>query len=172
MSSVFVHISGQWFFIIHTPGRRPPHITGHCVNKVTRGWVGAPNERNPFIINDAVVRFVDRCLSRGLGISPLRTRHRPEFFYSRCWPNIGPIIVFFRAFPKVGTLRFKKRGHSKLYWKSSDEYLSNSNFIRELCVSVGIGLSRVISCLNPVCVIIREKNLGFPIVPSLYLFSI
>ena len=59
----FVHPPGQLFFY-HTPGQRPPHFTGHCVNTVTLGWVGAPSERIPFRINDAVVRFVDRCLPR------------------------------------------------------------------------------------------------------------
>ena len=59
----FVHVSGPLFFY-HTPGQRPPHITGHCVNTVTLGWIGAPNERTPSIVYDAVVGFVDRCLSR------------------------------------------------------------------------------------------------------------
>ena len=47
-----------------TPGRRPPHITGRRVNTVTLEWVGAPNERALFRFLDAVVGFVDRCLSR------------------------------------------------------------------------------------------------------------
>ena len=34
------------------------------MNTVTRGWVGAPNERAPFRFHGAVVGFVDRCLSR------------------------------------------------------------------------------------------------------------
>ena len=59
----FLHIRGQ-MFSYQTPGRRPPRITGRTVNTVTRGWVGAPNERAPFRIHDAVVGFVDRCLSR------------------------------------------------------------------------------------------------------------
>ena len=51
-------------FLYQTPGQRPPCITGHFVNAVTRGWVGAPSERAPFRIHDVVVGFVDRCLSR------------------------------------------------------------------------------------------------------------
>ena len=48
-----------------TSGRRPPPITGRVVNTtVTRGWVGAPNERAPFRFRGAVVDFVGRCLSR------------------------------------------------------------------------------------------------------------
>ena len=54
----FVHTSGQLFFH-HMPGPRPPHVTGHCVNTVTLGWVGAPNERTPPRIQDTVVGFVD-----------------------------------------------------------------------------------------------------------------
>ena len=42
----------------------PPHATGHFVNTVTRGSVGAPNERSPFRFHGAVVGFVDRCLSK------------------------------------------------------------------------------------------------------------
>ena len=59
----FLHTSGQLFFH-HTPGQHPPHITGHCVRTVTLGWVGAPNERTSFKVHDAVVGFVDRCLTR------------------------------------------------------------------------------------------------------------
>ena len=59
----FVQTSGQMFFY-HTPGQLPPHDTGHGVKTMTLGWVGAPNERTPFRIHDAIVGFVDRCLSR------------------------------------------------------------------------------------------------------------
>ena len=62
LSSVFC--THPWTNVLYqTPGRRQPRITGRVVNTVTRGWVGAPNERAPFRIHDAVVRFVDRCLS-------------------------------------------------------------------------------------------------------------
>ena len=40
----FVHSSAQ-MCSHQTPGRRPPPINGRFVNTVTRGWVGAPNER-------------------------------------------------------------------------------------------------------------------------------
>ena len=50
--------------LYQTPGRRPQPITCRFVNSVTRGWVGAPNERAPFRFHGAVVDFVDRCLSR------------------------------------------------------------------------------------------------------------
>ena len=48
-----VHTSGQLFFY-HKPGQRPPHVTGHCVNAVTLGWVRAPDERPLCRIHDAV----------------------------------------------------------------------------------------------------------------------
>ena len=47
-----------------TPGRRRPHITGLRVNSVTLGWVGAPNERAPLRVHDAIAVFADRCLTR------------------------------------------------------------------------------------------------------------
>ena len=58
-----VHSSVQ-MCLYQTPGRRPPPITGRFVNTVTKGWVGAPNERAPLRFHGAVVGFVDRCLSR------------------------------------------------------------------------------------------------------------
>ena len=54
-----------WTNVLYqTPGRRLPRITGRVVNAMTRGWVGAPNERAPFRNHDADVGFVNRCLSR------------------------------------------------------------------------------------------------------------
>ena len=64
----FLHSSAQ-MCLYQTSGRRPPPVTGRFVNTVTRGWVGAPNERAPFLFHGAVVGFIDGC--RGLGISPL-----------------------------------------------------------------------------------------------------
>ena len=45
----FLHTCGQ-MFSYQMPGRRPPRITGHVVNTVARGWVGASNERALFRI--------------------------------------------------------------------------------------------------------------------------
>ena len=59
----FLH-TRERIFLYQTPGRRPPRITGRVVNTVTRGWVGAPNERAPFTFHGAVVGFVHRSLSR------------------------------------------------------------------------------------------------------------
>ena len=61
-----------------TRGRRPPRITGRFVNTVTRGWVGAPNERAPFRFHGAVVGFVDRCLSRTRNLAA-SNKHLAEF---------------------------------------------------------------------------------------------
>ena len=63
--------------LYQTPGRHPPHITDRIVNTVTRGWVVAPNERAPCGFHNAVVGFVDLCLSRtrNLAVEPLA-----EFF--------------------------------------------------------------------------------------------
>ena len=45
-----------------TPGGRPSYITGLRVNSVTLGWVGAPNERAPLRVHDAMAVFAARCL--------------------------------------------------------------------------------------------------------------
>ena len=85
-----------------TPGRRPPRITGRFVKAVTRGWVGAPNERAPFIFHGAVVGFVDRCLlsTRNLAASD---QHLAELFSGRSWPKICPGITFFGVFGRFET---------------------------------------------------------------------
>ena len=59
----FSHASAQMCFY-QTPGRRPARVTGRVVNTGTGGWVGALNERTPLRFHDAVVGFVDRCLSK------------------------------------------------------------------------------------------------------------
>ena len=75
------------------PGRRPPRVTGRFVNTVTRGWVGAPNERAPFRFHGAVVGFVARCLSRTRNLAA-SNKHLAEFFPGRSWPKIGPGNIF------------------------------------------------------------------------------
>ena len=51
-------------FFSQTLGRRLAHITGLRVNSVTLGWVGAPNERAPLRVHDAIAVFAARCLTR------------------------------------------------------------------------------------------------------------
>ena len=97
----FVHSSAQ-MCLFQTPGQRPPSITGHFVKTVTRGWVGAPNERAPFRFHGAVVGFVDRCLSRTRNLAA-SNEHLAEFFSGRSWPKIGPEIIFFGVFEKFET---------------------------------------------------------------------
>ena len=96
----FLH-TRERIFLYQTPGRRPPRITGRVVNTVTRGWVGAPNDRTSFRIHDAVVSFVDRYLSRTRNLAA-SIKHVAEFFLGRSWPNICPReVFFFRIFWKV-----------------------------------------------------------------------
>ena len=92
----FLHSSAQ-MCLYQTPGRRPPPITGRFVNTMTRGWVGAPNERTPFRFHGAVVGFVDRCLSRTRNLAA-SNKHLAEFFSGRSWPKDRPSNVFFFGF--------------------------------------------------------------------------
>ena len=130
------------------PGQLPAHDTGHCVKTVTLGWAGAPNERTPFRNHDAVVGVLVLSIHvcRGLGISPLRTKTSAWLFIKPILVQHRPQIFFFRAFPQVGTFRFTKRAQSKLYLKSYDGHVGNSNLFWELCVSTGIGLS-IVGCM-------------------------
>ena len=97
---LFLHSSTQ-MCLYQTPGRRPPPITGRFINTVTRGWVGAPNERAPFRFHGAVLGFVHRCLSRTRNLAAW-SEHLAEFFLrpilAQAWPKIGPGIIFFRGF--------------------------------------------------------------------------
>ena len=100
--------------LYHTPGRRPPPITGRFVNTSTRGWVGAPNERAPFRFHGAVVGFVGRCLSRTRNLAT-SSKHLAEFFSGRSWPKIGPGIMFFGVFEKFETFFSKICARSERY---------------------------------------------------------
>ena len=108
-----VHSSAQ-MCLYQTPGRRPPPITGRFVNTVTRGWVGAPNERAPIRFHGAVVGFVARCLSRTRNLVASNI-HLAEFFSGRSWPKIGPGIIFFGVFEKFETFFSKICAHSERY---------------------------------------------------------
>ena len=103
-SFYFLHISAQMCFY-QTPGRRPTRITGRVVNTATRGWVGAPNDHAPFRLHDAIVGFVDRCVSRTrilaaskLSFSPadLGPTSAQEFsfsFFVQLWKLFGTICA-------------------------------------------------------------------------------
>ena len=84
------------------------------VNTVTRGWVGAPNERAPFRFHGAVVGFVNRCLSRTRNPAA-SNKHVAEFFSGRSWPKIGPGIIFFGVFEKFETFFLKICARSERY---------------------------------------------------------
>ena len=58
-----LYTRSQMFFS-QTPGRRPPYITGLRETSETLGWVGAPNERAPLRVHDAIAVFFARCLTR------------------------------------------------------------------------------------------------------------
>ena len=61
----FLHSSAQMCFVSDAwPAPATYHVIGRFVNTVTRGWVGALNERAPFRFHGVVVGFVDRCLCR------------------------------------------------------------------------------------------------------------
>ena len=82
--------------LYQTPGRRPPRTTGRFVNTVARGWVGAPNERAPFIFHDAVVGFVDRYLSDSES-----RRFQLNIWLSFSQADLGPTfaqILFFSGY--------------------------------------------------------------------------
>ena len=120
----FVHTSGQLLFY-HTPGQRPPYVTGYCVNTVTLGWVGAPNERTPFKFHDAVVGFVDRCLSR--------TRKLAASNHTNAWVFLTPVLAhhrphncFFRAFPNFGLSVWRNVPIASCTQNNYDGYLGNS----------------------------------------------
>ena len=107
--------------LYQTPGRRPPPITGRFANTVTRGWVGAPNGRAPFRFHGAVVRFVDRYLSRTRNLAA-SNKHLAEFFSGRSWAKIGPIIIFFGVFEKFES--FSRRfaliaSGTEIFWRVS-----------------------------------------------------
>ena len=118
---LFSHSSAQ-MCLDQTLGRRPPRISGRFVNTVTRGWVGAPNERAPFRFHGAVVGFVDRCLSRTRNLAA-SNKHLAEFFSGRSWPKIGPGIIFFGVSENFETFFSKICAHSERYIKSFGGYL-------------------------------------------------
>ena len=99
--------------LYQTPGRRPPPVTGDFVNTVTRGRVGAPNERAPFRFHGAVVGFVHRCLSRTRNLaasSNIWLSFSQADLSSRSAQNF-----FFRGFEKFETFFSKICAHSERY---------------------------------------------------------
>ena len=92
-------------FFHHTPGQLPPHDTGDGVKTVTLGWVGAPNERTQFRIQDAVVGFVNRCLSRIRNLAASNQNIGLSFFLADVGSTSAPDL-FFPGFSKSSELLF------------------------------------------------------------------
>ena len=105
----FLHSSAQ-LCLYQMPGRRPPRVTGRFVNTVTRGWVGAPNERAPFRFHGAVVGFLDRCPSR-TEISPLRVNIWLSFSQADLGPRSAQEL-FFRVFVLIAS-------GTEIFWRVS-----------------------------------------------------
>ena len=99
--------------LYQTPGRRPPPITGRFVKTVTRGWVGAPNERAPLdFMAQSLVLSIDVC--PGLGISPLGANIWLSFSQADL-AKIGPGMIFFGVFERFETFFSKICAHSERY---------------------------------------------------------
>ena len=96
--SVFYTRASKCFCIRRLAGAR--HASPAVLwTLVTGGSVGVPNERALFRFHDAVVSFVDRCLSRTRNLADIRVKHLAEFFSGRSWPNIWPGMFFSFFFP-------------------------------------------------------------------------
>ena len=134
----FLHSSAQ-MCLYQTPGRGPSPITGRSVNTVTRGWVGAPNERTPFRFHVTVVGFVNRCLSRIQNLAA-SNKHLAEFYSGRSWPKIGPGNIFFGVFESLKGF-LKICAHSERYRNLLAGIFENSNFLWKHRVSIVTGLS-------------------------------
>ena len=98
------------------PDSRPTPATHHrsFFNTVTRGWVGAPNERARFRFHGGVVVFVNRCLSRTRNLAA-SNKHVAEFFSGRFWAKIGPGLFRGGGFGKFETFFLKIFAHSERY---------------------------------------------------------
>ena len=70
----FLHTSGHFVFLRRLAGVH--HISPVVLWTLSLGWVGAPNEHATFRVRDAVIDFVDQCLTRsriadqGVRVSP------------------------------------------------------------------------------------------------------
>ena len=108
--------------LYQTPGQRPPPITGRFVNTVTRGWVGAPNERAPFRFSWRSRWFCRSMLSRTRNLAA-SNKHLAEFFSGRTRPKIGPGILFFSGFFKSLNHFFRRfaliASGTEIFWRAS-----------------------------------------------------
>ena len=143
-------------YLYQTPGRCPPRIARRFVNIVTRGWVGAPNERTPFRFHGAFVGFVDRCLCRTRNPAA-PNKHLPEFFSGRSWLKIGPGTIFFGVFEKCEK-KFRRfvliASGTEICWRVS----LNSNFLWKHRVPIVTGLTIIIAFFPPVTRAVTNRD--------------
>ena len=92
LSSVFCTQTANCVFH-HTLGQLPSHDTGHCVNTVALGWVGAPNERTPFrvrsrwfrrsmSVEDSESRRFELNIRLSISEADMGPTSAPELFFS------------------------------------------------------------------------------------------
>ena len=132
-----------------TPGRRPPPITGRFVNTVTRGWVGAPDERAPFRFHGAVVGFVDRFLSR------TRNPAASNSWLSYSQADLGPRSaqeLFFSGFLKSLKLFSAICAHSERYRNLLTGIFESPTFYGNIAFPLSLWKHRVsiVTGLRPV----------------------
>ena len=134
----FLHSRAQ-MYLYQTPGQNPPRITARFVNTVTRGWVGAPNERAPFRFHGAVVSFVDRCLSRNRNLPA--SNQRLSFSQADLGPRSAQDF-FFGVFEKFEMFFSKICAHSERYSNLLASIFENSSFLWKHRVSMFTDVSR------------------------------
>ena len=100
LSSAFYTAAPKCVCIRRLAGAR--HVSPAVLWTLTRGSVGATNERPPFRFHDAVVGFVDPCLSRTRNLAA-SNKHLAEFCSGRscCLAQHLPRNDFFSYFWKV-----------------------------------------------------------------------
>ena len=104
------HTSGPLFFV--SDAWSAPATSPAVLWTLTRGWVGAPNERAPFRFHDAVVGFFDRYLSRTQNLA-VRINVSLSVSQADLWPQRPAAIVFFVIFVEFCIFFVKIRGHSE-----------------------------------------------------------
>ena len=105
---------------------------------MTRGRVGAPDERDPFRFHDAVVGFVDRCLSRNLAASSQRFEIWLIFLRPILAQHLAQIFFFFIFCFKLRTFCCKDLCSKRTVYKYYGGY-QDSNFFWQHRLSIFIG---------------------------------
>ena len=144
LSSVLCRPAVNSFSLYAWPA--PATITGHCVNTWPYvAWVGAPNERTPFRFHDAVVGFVDRCLSKTdnlaasswisawVFLKPILNQRWPQIFFClySVELSVWRIVLIAKAVPAI-------------FWR----VIYGFHFLRKLCVSFVIRCVRLLRLVD------------------------